>query len=145
MAVGGDVEVVDVEAGGEIGQLVLDTGIEIDEPEIFVLNLSSEDDERMSSRQENEMPGAAGEGQGGHGMRCRLGSDSFHGKLGAYVGSRVKQKASVWRPGGIDGILVQEDDGCATVYGDAIEARDAVIIRCGGDRLAVRCPGGRTL
>jgi hypothetical protein len=44
-AVWGDVEVAYVEVGGEIGQLPLGTCLQIDEPEIFMSNLSSQEHE----------------------------------------------------------------------------------------------------
>ena len=51
MAVGGDVEVANVEVGRKVGQLSLCTCLEIDEPEILVLNVSSEEDKCSSARE----------------------------------------------------------------------------------------------
>jgi len=41
-AVGGDVEVADVEVGGKVGELAFGSGREVEEPEIFVLNFAAQ-------------------------------------------------------------------------------------------------------
>src|ERR1700688_614240 len=48
-AIWGDVEVTNVEVGSEVGQLPLGACIQIDQPEIFMLNLSPQENERSSS------------------------------------------------------------------------------------------------
>jgi len=45
MAVGGCVEVGDVEAGRYVGELLLGACLKVDEPEILVLNLFSQEHE----------------------------------------------------------------------------------------------------
>ena len=40
-----DVEVANVEVGSEVGQLPLDARLQVDEPEVFMLNLSSQEHE----------------------------------------------------------------------------------------------------
>jgi hypothetical protein len=42
-AIWGDVEVANAEVGSEVGQLPLDTRLQVDEPEILMLNLSSQE------------------------------------------------------------------------------------------------------
>jgi hypothetical protein len=48
-AVGGDVKVANIEVRREVGQLALAAGIEIDEPEILVLNFSLKNNEFATS------------------------------------------------------------------------------------------------
>jgi len=40
MAIRGDVEVANVKVGREVGQLALSAGLQVDQPEILVLNLA---------------------------------------------------------------------------------------------------------
>jgi len=51
-AVWRDVEVANVEVQRNAGQLPFGARLQINEPEIFMLNLSSQEHERASSRQE---------------------------------------------------------------------------------------------
>jgi hypothetical protein len=45
-----DVEVANVEVGGKVGQLPLGACLQVDQPEILMLDLSSKQNERPSSR-----------------------------------------------------------------------------------------------
>jgi hypothetical protein len=63
-AVWGDVEVANVKIRREVGQLGLGAGVEVDEPEILMLNLTSEEHEVASSRQEDQVSSSACLGSG---------------------------------------------------------------------------------
>ena len=86
-AVWGDIEVANVEVGRKVGQLPLSARLQVDEPEILMLNLSSQEDEPPSSRQEFQVSSPPSQDQGRHGMGCALDRDGFHRKRGANVGS----------------------------------------------------------
>ena len=86
-AVWGNVEGANIEVGREVGQLSLGTRLQVYEPEILVLNLSSQEHERPSSVQEGKVSSSPGQGQGWQGMRRSLGCDGFNRKGGANVGS----------------------------------------------------------
>ena len=101
-AVWRDVEVANVEVGSEVGQLPLGARLQVDEPEILMLNLSSQEHECSSSRQEGQVSSPPSQGQGRQGMRCGVGRDGFHRKRGAYVGPRVDNEAAIGCPHGID-------------------------------------------
>src|SRR5277367_1365897 len=73
-------------------------------------------------------------------MRYGLGRDGFHRECGADVGSRVNNEATIGRPHGIDGVLLDKKSGGATVDRYPEEVWDAVIIRRRGNRLAVGRP-----
>jgi hypothetical protein len=62
-----DVEVANIEVGGEVGQLVLCTRLQVDQPEILVLNLSPQEYQRSSSRKCGEVSSAPREGKGWQG------------------------------------------------------------------------------
>src|ERR1700722_9878609 len=53
-AVGGYVEVANIEVGSQVGQLPLGAGLEIDEPEIFVLNFSTKEHQATPSGWEDQ-------------------------------------------------------------------------------------------
>ena len=72
-AIRGDIEVANVEAGSEPGQLALGTGLQVDEPNVLVLNLSSQKHERLSSGQEDQVSSPPRQGKGRQGMHCGLG------------------------------------------------------------------------
>jgi hypothetical protein len=57
-----DVEIANVEFGSEVGQPPLGTRLQIDKPEILVLNLSSQQHERTSSRQEGQVSSPPSQG-----------------------------------------------------------------------------------
>ena len=82
-----DVEVANVEVGSEVGQLPLGARLQVDEPEVFMLYLSSQEHERSSSMQEGKVSSPASQGQGRKGMRCGFGRNGLRGKRGADVGS----------------------------------------------------------
>src|ERR1700719_198003 len=63
-AVWGDVEAVNVEVGSEVGELPFGARLQINEPEILMLNLSSQEYECGSSRQEGYVSCAPSECQG---------------------------------------------------------------------------------
>ena len=131
---------------GEVGQLPLGARLQVDEPEILMLNLSSQEHECPSSGQEGQVSSPPSQGQGRQGMRCGLGRDGFHRKRGADVGSRVDNEAAVGRPRGIDRVLLDKRSaGGPTVDRHAEEVWDAVIVRRRGDRLAVGRPCGSAL
>ena len=48
----GDIEVSHLEVWSEIGQLVLDARVQVDQPQILVLEIASRNDERPSPRHE---------------------------------------------------------------------------------------------
>src|ERR1700726_2385806 len=54
-AVWGDVEVSNVEVGSEVGQLPLGARLQVDEPEILMLDLSSQEHECPSSRKKGQV------------------------------------------------------------------------------------------
>src|SRR6202158_2985199 len=122
-AVWGDVEVSNVEVGSEIGQLPLGACVQVDEAEVIVLNLASQEHECPSSGQEGQMSSPPSQGQGRQGMRSGLGRDGFHRERGADVGSRIDNEAAVVRPRGIDRVLPDKKGGRATVDRHAGEGR----------------------
>ena len=83
-------------------------GVEVDEPEIFVLDISAEEDECAASGEEGEVSRAAGEGEGGEGVRCGFGCGGFDGECGADIGARVYDETAVGRPCGVDGVVVEK-------------------------------------
>ena len=60
-AVGRDVEVANLEGRREIGQLSLGAGLQIDEPQVLVLDLAAQEHERAAPGHEGDVPGAARE------------------------------------------------------------------------------------
>jgi hypothetical protein len=60
-AVRRDVEVADRKLATEIGQLPLASGLEIDEPELLVRDVSLQDDQRIVPADEGQSPGAGSE------------------------------------------------------------------------------------
>ena len=95
VGVGGDVEVANVEVGGEIGELALDAGFEVDEPKIFVLDFAAEEDERVCVGEEGDVTGAASEREIRKRVRGGLGRDGFQGKGGADVGTGADDELAV--------------------------------------------------
>src|SRR6266851_5554980 len=93
-----DVEVANVEVGSEVGQLVLCTRLQVDQPKILVLNLSSQEHQRSSSRKNGEVSSSPSEGKGGQGTHYGLGCYGFQRKGRADVGSRVDNEVAVGRP-----------------------------------------------
>lgn len=51
-AVGGNIKTPNVEVCGDLGQLALGAGFQINEPEILVLNVTAQEDERAPSGEE---------------------------------------------------------------------------------------------
>src|ERR1700682_6317596 len=82
-----DVEVANIEVGSEFGQLPLGARLQVDEPEVFMSNLSSQEHECSSYWEEGQWSSSTSQGQGWKGMRCGCGRDGLHGKRGADVGS----------------------------------------------------------
>ena len=95
-AVWRDVEVANVKVGRDVGQLPLGARLQIDEPEILMLNVSSQEHECTSSGQERQVSSPSSQGQCRQGMRCGFCRDRLHRKRRADVGSRVDNK----RPSG---------------------------------------------
>lgn len=62
MSVLRDIEILNIEIRREIGQLSFDTCVQVNEPEILVLEPSSEGDERVSARQEGQVSSTASQG-----------------------------------------------------------------------------------
>ena len=63
VAIRRNIEIANVEVWSEIGQLSLGAGVEVDEPEILVLNFASQEDERAPAGQEGYVSRAASERQ----------------------------------------------------------------------------------
>ena len=141
----GDVEVANVKVGREVGQLPLGARLEVDEPEILMLNVSSQEHERLSSREEGEMSSSSSEDQGRQRARRGLGGDGFHRKCGANIGSGVDKEAPVGSPRWIDRIFMDKGSRRAAIHGHAKEVWDAVIVGRRSDRLAVGGPGWSAL
>ncbi len=78
MTIRRDVKVANVKFGRETGELPLDPCVQVDQPEVLVLNLSAEDYECVPSGQESQMSSASSEGQRSQRMRCGLGRDCFY-------------------------------------------------------------------
>ena len=135
-----DGEVLNGEFGREVGQLPLGTRPQVDEPQVLVLNLSSQEHEHPAALEEFHVSSSTSKGERRQGMRGGLGRDGCHGKRCSNIGARVENEASVWRPRGIDRVLLNEGSGGVTVKRNAEQVRRAVIICRGGDRLAVGCP-----
>src|ERR1700733_11304012 len=93
--------------------------IQVDEPEILMLNLSAQQNECPSSRQKGEAACSASQGESRQGMQCGLGGDGLHRKGGADVRARVDREAAVGRPYGIDRIFMDKKRGGAAVEGYA--------------------------
>ncbi len=106
----------------------------------LMLNISSQDHECPSSRQEGQVPGPTSQGQGWYGVWCGLGRDGLHRKGGADIGSRVDNKATVRRPRRIDRVILNKSSGRAAIDRHAKKVRDAMIVRRRRDRFAVRRP-----
>lgn len=102
VAVWGDVEIANVEVWREVGQLALGARVEVNEPEILVLNFTAQENERAATGQEGYVSRAASERQRRQNVRCSIGCDGLYRKCGADVGSRVDNELPVGRPGGID-------------------------------------------
>jgi hypothetical protein len=73
----GDVKVLHVEAGRKVGQLPLDTRIKINPPQIFMLNVSSQEDKSPAARQEDQVSGSASQCQDRLGMCANSGVAAF--------------------------------------------------------------------
>jgi hypothetical protein len=92
-AIWGDVEVTNVEVGSELGQPPLGARLQVDQPEILMLNLSSQEHKRSSSKQEGQASSPPSQRQGRQGMRCGVSRESFHRKRRADVGPRTQRRA----------------------------------------------------
>src|SRR6266851_1290987 len=140
-----DVEVANVEVGSEVGQLVLCTRLQVDEPKILVLNLSSQEHQQSASRKNGEVSSSPSEGKSRQRTHYGLGCYGFQRKGRADVGSRVDYEVAVGRPRRINGVLRKKKSWGLTVESHSKEVRDAMIIRSRGDRLAVGRPRWRSL
>lgn len=63
MTVRGEVEVADLEVVRDVGQLPLGTRLQIQEPEIFMLDFSSQEDKASTSGEERQTASPARKGQ----------------------------------------------------------------------------------
>src|SRR5947209_11176916 len=101
-AVRREVKIAHVKIGRKVGQLSLGPRIQIEDPQILMLNFTAEEHEPPSAGQELEMPSPASEPQ----VRERVGYAfcryGFNRKGGPYVRSGVDNKATIGRPCGID-------------------------------------------
>jgi len=59
-AVWRDIKIANVKVGGDVGQLPLDARVEIDEPQVLMLNIPSQEHECPSSRQEGQVSSPPG-------------------------------------------------------------------------------------
>src|SRR6266853_1862743 len=140
-----DVEVANVEVCSEVGQLALLPRLQVDQPEILVLNLSAQEHQRSSSRKDGEVSSPAREGKCRQRTHYGVGRNGFQRKGRADVGSRVDNEVAVGRPRRINGVLRKKKNWGLTVERHSKEVRDAMIIRSRGDRLAVGRPCWRSL
>jgi hypothetical protein len=62
LAVWGDIKVADIEIGREVSELALGAGVEVQEPEILVFDLTVQEHKSAASREEGDVAGAAREG-----------------------------------------------------------------------------------
>ena len=90
-----NVEVANVEIRSEVGQLPLSTRLQVNPPEILVLNLSSQEYERPSSRQKGQVSSSPSQRQSRQWMRCGVRRDRFHRKRCADIGARVDNEAPI--------------------------------------------------
>ena len=144
-AVWRDVEVANVEIGSEIGQPSLGARLQLEKPEILMLNVSSQKHECMTSMQEDQASSPASQGECRQGLSCGFCRDRIHRKHCADVGPRVDNEAAVGGPRGIDGVVPDKNSRGATVDRDTEEVWDAVIFCRGGYRLAIGRPRGIAL
>ncbi len=114
--------------------------LQVDAPEILVLNIFSEEHERPSSVQKGKVSSSPGQGHGGQGMRGRVGGESFHRKRGADVGSQEYNKISAGRPTRDRWRTPGQKERGSYRRPHAEEVRDTVIVRRRGNRLTVGCP-----
>lgn len=107
-AVWRNVEIPNVEVGGQVSQLALCSGVEIDEPQVLVFYLSAHRDKCASAVKEPQTSGSArqreirncmGPGGGGHRLHLECGSD---------VRARVHEEISVWRPHRIESVFLDQ-------------------------------------
>ena len=73
-------------------------------------------------------------------MHCRLDCGRLHRKCSPYIRSRVNHEAAIRCPGRIDRVFLKEASGGSAVNRHAVEMRDAIITRRGGNRVAVGRP-----
>src|SRR4029077_8290788 len=132
--IGGNVKVADVEVGSEVGQLPFVARVQVDEPEVLMLNLSSQEHECPSSLQEGQVSSPSSQGQRRQGLRCGLGRSGFYREGSANIGSRVDNEAPIGRPRGIGRVLLDKKRWGATVDWYSEQVRDTVIVRRRGDR-----------
>jgi hypothetical protein len=76
-AVSRNVKVANVEAGREVGQLPLGACLQVDEPEILMLNLSSQEHQCPSSRQEGQVSSPPSQVRAGRGCAAALAVAAF--------------------------------------------------------------------
>ncbi len=86
VAVGGDVEVANVEIRWEISQFTFGPGVQVDEPQILMFDVSSQDHECVAPWKEGEMSSPASEGESLQRIGCCVGRDGLHGERCADVG-----------------------------------------------------------
>ena len=67
-AVGRDVEVADDKRCWQLGKQALGTGLQVDDPEIPVVEVSAQNDQRLAIRRERHPPCTARQDQGGQGI-----------------------------------------------------------------------------
>src|SRR6185437_11472633 len=67
-AVGRDVEVADDKRRWQLGKRALGTGLQVDDPEIPVVEVSAQNDQRLTIRRERHPPCTARQDQGGQGI-----------------------------------------------------------------------------
>jgi hypothetical protein len=113
---------------------------DIDEPEILMLNLSSQQYKGSPSRPKGQVSSPPSQGQGGQGIRRALGRGSFDRKRGADIGSRVDNEMTAGGPRRINRVPLDKNSRGAAVDRHAEQVWDAVIVHRRGDRLAVGRP-----
>ena len=135
-----EVEVLQVEVGGKIGQLALRACWQINEPKILMADLPAQEHQRTSVRHKGNVPGAASQSQRRQWVGSSLGRYRPQRKCGADVRSRENHEAAIRRPRWVDRVILNQERGRTAIEENAEKPRHAVILGRGSDGLTVGCP-----
>ncbi len=128
--VGRDIKVANIELMTESRQLSLRTRLHIDEPQILMSNLSSQEHNFPSSSEESHVSSSPRERQGMQQIWCAFRCSRLHRKCSSNIGSRVDNKAAVGSPRRIDRVLPDKSRWCGmAVNRHAKQMRNTVIVR----------------
>ena len=127
-AVRGDVEIANIKIDGQVGNLPFGTRIEVNRPEILMLNIASQEHQGPSAWKEGKVSGSSCQVQGRQRVWGFFRRDRIHWEGGADVWPRVDHESAVGVPHRIDRILANKRCRRTALKGYAEEMRKTMIV-----------------